>query len=232
MVYAILLAGGMGTRLGLPVPKQFLKIGSQTLLEHTVQKFVFNEQISHTVVVVPENWYSQSEEIIKKHHFSNLSICVGGDTRQESLYKGLIWLRQNFAVTDADIAVSHDVARPFVTARMIKENIEVCQLYGAADTVVSSPDTIVRSTDRKIILEVPVREEMYLGQTPQTFFINNFIEIYEKLPSDYLTKVTDAARILSDHDVTVGLVSGDVSNMKITTLFDLNLANSILKQVN
>ena len=57
-----------------------------------------------------------------------------------------------------------------------------------------------------------------------------FIEIYEKLSPDYLAKVTDAARILSDHDVTVGLVTGDVSNMKITTLFDLNIANSILIQ--
>lgn len=230
MVYAVLLAGGVGTRLGLPVPKQFLKIGSKTLLEHAVQKFVVNEEIAHTVVVVPENWYAQSQEIISKHNFSNLSICMGGNSRQESLYKGLMWLCQNFAIADADIVVSHDVARPFVTTRMIKENIKICRLYGAADTVVVSPDTIVRSMDKDTISEVPVREEMYLGQTPQTFFINKFIEIYEKLSPDYLAKVTDAARILSDHDVTVGLVTGDVSNMKITTLFDLNIANSILIQ--
>lgn len=230
MVYAVLLSGGMGTRLGLPVPKQFLKIGSKTLLEHAVQKFVVNEEIAHTVVVVPENWYAQSQEIISKHNFSNLSICMGGNSRQESLYKGLMWLCQNFAIADADIVVSHDVARPFVTTRMIKENIKICRLYGAADTVVASPDTIVRSMDKDTISEVPVREEMYLGQTPQTFFINKFIEIYEKLSPDYLAKVTDAARILSDHDVTVGLVTGDVSNMKITTLFDLNIANSILIQ--
>lgn len=230
MVYAVLLAGGMGTRLGLPVPKQFLKVGSKTLLEHAVQKFVVNEEIAHTVVVVPENWYAQSQEIISKHNFSNLSICEGGNSRQESLYKGLMWLCQNFAIADADIVVSHDVARPFVTTRMIKENIKICRLYGAADTVVASPDTIVRSMDKDTISEVPVREEMYLGQTPQTFFINKFIEIYEKLSPDYLAKVTDAARILSDHDVTVGLVTGDVSNMKITTLFDLNIANSILIQ--
>lgn len=230
MVYAVLLAGGVGTRLGLPVPKQFLKVGSKTLLEHTVQKFVVNEEIAHIVVVVPENWYAQSQEIISKHNFSNLSICVGGNSRQESLYKGLMWLCQNFAIADADIVVSHDVARPFVTTRMIKENIKICRLYGAADTVVASPDTIVRSMDKDTISDVPVREEMYLGQTPQTFFINKFIEIYEKLSPDYLAKVTDAARILSDHDVTVGLVTGDVSNMKITTLFDLNIANSILIQ--
>ena len=71
---------------------------------------------------------------------------------------------------------------------------------------------------------------MFLGQTPQTFYIDQFIKIYETLSAQYLEHVTDAARILSDHNVTVGLVRGDVSNMKITTLFDLQLATAVLNQ--
>lgn len=230
MVYGVLLAGGMGTRLGLPVPKQFLKLGSRTLLEHTVEKFALSEDIVHTVVVVPENWYEQSYEIIQKLDFSNVSLCVGGKTRQESLYNGLIWLKEHFDIDGSHIAVSHDVARPFVTTRMIKDNIEMCKKYGAADTVISSPDTIVNSKNKTTIFDVPAREEMYLGQTPQTFYIEQFVEIYKHLEPGYLEKVTDAARILSDNDVNVALVKGDVSNMKITTMFDLNVANSILKQ--
>lgn len=230
MIYAVLLAGGMGTRLGLPVPKQFLKLGERTLIEHTAEKFVFDENISHTVVVIPEAWYQQSFDLIQKMNLSNLSLCIGGSTRQESLYKGLIWLKEHFTITDDDIVVSHDVARPFVSSRMIRDNIEICKTYGAADTVIPSPDTIVHSQNKSTISDVPVREEMFLGQTPQTFFILKFIDIYESLTSEYLSKVTDAARILSDHNVSVGLVKGDVSNMKITTMFDLNVANSILKQ--
>ena len=232
MIYGVLLAGGMGTRLGLPIPKQFLKLGNHTLLEHTVQKFAFNEDIAYTIVVVPENWYEQSCDIIKKLNLSNVALCIGGSTRQESLYKGLLWLKEHFNLGKADIAVSHDVARPFVTTRMIRENIDVCQRFGAADTVIPSPDTIVKSKDKEKISEVPVREEMYLGQTPQTFHIMQFIEIYKKLSPEYLSEVTDAARILADHNVAVGLVQGEVSNMKITTMFDLNVANSILKESN
>lgn len=64
MNYGVLLAGGMGTRLGLPTPKQFLKLGNKTLLEHTVEKFSVAPDLVHTVVVVPEAWYEQSKAII------------------------------------------------------------------------------------------------------------------------------------------------------------------------
>lgn len=230
MVYTVLLAGGMGTRLGLPIPKQFLKLGERTLLEHSIEKFSTIEDIAYVVVVVPEDWYRQSEEIVQSMNISNVSLCTGGKSRQESLFKGLLWLSERFSITKDDIVVSHDVARPFVTSRMIHDNINVCRIYGAADTVISSPDTIVQSTNKTIISRVPIREEMYLGQTPQTFYIQQFIDIYKTLSEDYLNQVTDAARILSDHEVKVGLVNGDPSNMKITTMFDLDVANSIVKK--
>ncbi len=232
MIYAVLLAGGMGTRLGLPVPKQFLKLGARTLLEHSIEKFSMIEDIAYVAVVVPEDWYHQSEEIVQSMNIANVSLCIGGKSRQESLYKGLLWLSEKFSISQEDIVVSHDVARPFVTTRMIRENINVCKVYGAADTVITSPDTIVQSTNKTTISCVPIREEMYLGQTPQTFYIQQFIDIYKTLSDDYLNQVTDAARILSDHDVKVGLVNGDPSNMKITTMFDLDVANSIVKKIN
>lgn len=230
MNYGILLAGGKGTRLGLPTPKQFLKIGNKTLLEHSVEKFANCPFLRHTVVVVPADWYEQSNNLLEELSLNHISVCLGGGTRQESLYKGLKYLKESFDITDEDIAVSHDVARPFVTIEIIRENIEICQKYGAADTVIPSSDTVVESTDQFQISSVPIRKNMYLGQTPQTFYIQQFVNIYETLSGEYLDIVTDAAKILSDHGVNVGLVRGDVSNMKITTLFDLQLANAVLNQ--
>lgn len=230
MNYGVLLAGGMGTRLGLPTPKQFLKLGEKTLLQHTIEKFVASSDISFIVVVVPVAWFEQSLEILNQMNLSNVAICTGGETRQESLYKGLLWLREKFQITDSDLVVSHDVARPFVTLNMIRENIEVCQRFGAADTVVPSADTIVESKDGLQISSVPVRKNMYLGQTPQTFYVNSFISIYKRLDKDYLDKVTDAAKILRDNGIHVGLVKGDVSNMKITTLFDLKIAEAVISK--
>lgn len=230
MIYGILLAGGKGTRLGLPTPKQFLKIGNKTLLEHSVEKFAACPFIEHTVVVVPKDWYEQSSSLLNALKFEHVSLCLGGSTRQESLYKGLSYLRDTIGIGDKDIAVSHDVARPFVTLEIIRNNIQICQKFGAADTVIPSSDTIVESLDQETISSVPIRKNMFLGQTPQTFYVNQFIEIYENLTEDYLSIVTDAAKILQDHGVKVGLVQGDVSNMKVTTLFDLQLANAVLNQ--
>lgn len=230
MNYGVLLAGGMGTRLGLSTPKQFLQLGDKTLLEHSVEKFVVCPDIKHTVVVVPEAWHDQSQEIVNKLGLENISLCLGGHSRQESLFKGVSYLNERFEIDTKDIAVSHDVARPFITTDMIYQSIKVCQEFGAADTVVPSADTIVESINGKSISNVPVRQNMFLGQTPQTFFIKQFIAIYMKLSDEYLSKVTDAARILNDHGVNVGLVPGDISNLKITTLFDLKIANAILNQ--
>lgn len=230
MNYGILLAGGMGTRLGLQIPKQFLKLGKKTLLEHTVEKFALCPFVDHTVVVVPEVWFEQSTSTLAPYGFQNVSLCCGGASRQDSLFNGLKFLKENFEINDEDIAISHDVARPFVTTEMIRKNIEVCKKFGAADTVIPAIDTIVESVDGQKISSVPVRQNMYQGQTPQTFHINSFIEIYEGLTDDYLSQVTDAARILSDHGVSVGLAFGDYSNIKVTTLFDLQVANAILNQ--
>ena len=229
-VYAILLAGGVGTRLGLPIPKQFAKLGNRTIFEHTIEKFACCSQIDYTVVVVPQQWKEQSTDLLKHSQDQNVSICTGGETRQQSLYNGLIWLKEKFSITNDDIAISHDIARPFVTTRMIQDNISVCKQYGAADTVIPATDTIVCSIDNSTITNVPNRSEMFLGQTPQTFHINQFLDIYSALPLSYITKVTDAARILSDNNVKVGLVNGDVSNIKITSMFDLGVANYILNQ--
>lgn len=228
MVYGVLLAGGSGTRLGLPTPKQFLKLGTQTLLEISLDKFLACEHFKSIVVVVPGKWSEQSQKILEKYDLNSVQICIGGKSRQESLYHGLVALKNQFDISDNDIVVTHDVARPFVTLRMIEDNIKICRKCGAADTVVPVVDTIVRSLNKENIHSVPVRSELYLGRTPQTFYINQFISIYQTLTDAYLENVTDAARILIDHGVNVGLVDGDYSNLKVTTQFDLAVAKMLM----
>lgn len=228
MNYGILLAAGSGTRIGLDTPKQFLKLGDQCLLEICIEKFLACEELKHIVVVASEEWFEYTKSVMKKYENERISLCVGGDSRQESLKNGLIFLKNDFLIRDEDVVVTHDVARPFVTLRMIRENIDVCKTFGAADTVMPVIDTIVESTGGDCISQIPLRSVLYLGQTPQTFFINSFLEIYKKLSKEYLDKVTDAAKILQENGVNVGLVKGDYSNFKITTQFDLNVAKALI----
>lgn len=161
--------------------------------------------------------------------FADVRVCEGGHTRQESLYRAVKYIESVFPVEDNDIVVSHDVARPFVSLRVIEENIDALQQYDAADTVLPATDTIVESDDQRTIARIQDRKRMYQGQTPQTFRRSVFLRLYERLDQTYLDNVTDAARILAEHGCSVGLILGDEFNIKITTEYDLHIASFLLE---
>ena len=160
---------------------------------------------------------SHTRDLLRDARFADVHVCEGGHTRQESWYRAVKHIESVFPVADDDIVISHDVARPFVSLRVIEENIDALQHYDAADTVLPATDTIVESDDQRVIAGIPDRKRMYQGQTPQTFRRITYLNLYEKLEQTYLDNVTDAARILVENGCTVALVRGDEFNIKITT---------------
>ena len=119
--------------------------------------------------------------------------------------------------------------RPFLTRRIIKENIDNVIKYGAVDTVITATDTIITSEGGQVIDEIPVRDKMYQGQTPQSFNINLLRDSYNELSADEKKILTDACKILVVSNKKVNLVLGELYNIKITTPYDLKVANSIIK---
>lgn len=229
MNYGVILAGGSGLRIkSTPTPKQFLKIGKKIILQLTIDKFLLCKKIDKIIIAAPSAWIGHTKDILAGESYSDIDICAGGKTRQESLYNALQHIRDTYGMSDIDIAVSHDAARPFVSLRIIEDNIDACLQYGAVDTVIPATDTIVVSKEGKWLNAIPARNDMYQGQTPQSFFINKFLNIYASLSSEYLVEMTDAARILIENGVPVALVQGEEFNIKITTDYDLQLANYIL----
>lgn len=230
MNYAIILAGGAGSRIkSASLPKQFLKIGDRTILAMTVEKFLLCKSIGKIVITAPRAWMEHTRDILPGPAFADIDVCQGGDTRQASLYNALKHIESRYGVTEDDICVSHDAARPFVSLRIINDNITVCREQGAVDTVIPATDTIVISQDGVQLESIPARDSMYQGQTPQSFFIRRFLNIYEGLDPSYLARMTDAARILLENGVPVALVRGEEFNIKLTTDYDLGLAAHILK---
>ena len=134
-------------------------------------------------------------------------------------------------LTDEDILVTHDAVRPFVSIKMIDENIESCKKYNIIDTVVPAFDTIVVSKDGKFISSIPDRKTMFQGQTPQTFKINKFMEYYNKLTDEEKNILTDACKVFVLNNTHVGLVQGEYSNIKITTVTDLKIAEAMLGEI-
>ena len=233
MIFAGILAGGVGKRMGrTELPKQFLTIGSKPIIIHTIEQFIISNKIDQIIVATPENWKSYTEDIIKKYYPDNeqISIVIGGDTRNETIMNICKFIKEK-STDKENIILTHDAVRPFITQRVISDNIEAIldKNVDAIDTVIPAQDTIVESTNNDIITNIPIRNYMYQGQTPQTFRVNELMNIYESLKEEEKEILTDAAKIYVLKNKNVKIVQGETFNMKITTQYDLQLANAIVK---
>lgn len=232
MVYGAVLAGGVGKRMGnAEKPKQFLTIGDKPIIVHTVEKFTVCSEMEKVIVLTPEKWIEHTRNILTKHipDMSKIEVIAGGETRNETLMNAIAFIEKEGNLNDDTIIITHDAVRPFVTYRIIKENIEVAEKFGACDTVFPATDTIIRSEDSDYIAEVPNRAELYQGQTPQSFKAKKLRELYEGLSEDEKAILTDAAKIYVMKGEKVKLVMGESFNLKITYPYDIKVAETILK---
>lgn len=143
---------------------------------------------------------------------------------------GIDYIEKHFGIDDETIVVTHDAVRPFVTERMLADNVSAMEKYSSCDTVVPATDTIVRSEDAEYIDEVPDRAKLYQGQTPQTFRATAFRRHYMSLTQEEKNILTDAVKVFVIKGEKVGLVEGDTTNIKITYPSDITVAKSILQE--
>ena len=136
---------------------------------------------------------------------------------------------EGYGLDDDTLLVTHDSVRPFLTHRIIEENIEYGQKYDAVDTVIPATDTIVASENGEIISDVPDRSKMYQGQTPQTFRAKKLKDLYYSLSDEEKGILTDASKIFVMKGEKVHLVQGEVFNIKITYPYDLRVAESLIR---
>ncbi|WP_346676337.1 2-C-methyl-D-erythritol 4-phosphate cytidylyltransferase [Methanobrevibacter woesei] len=232
MIFAAILAGGVGSRMGnSDVPKQFLNLGDKPILIHTIEKFIINSKFDKILVLTPNNFINSTIDLIKNIEGETDKIVVleGGETRNDTIRNAISYIKSNFPIDDDSVIVTHDSVRPFVSHRIIEDNIKMASEYGACDTVIPATDTIVESVDGDTISSIPLRDHYYQGQTPQSFKINKLDSLYNNLSKDEIESLTDAAKIFTLNNEDVFLVEGDVTNIKITYPCDLKLANTILK---
>lgn len=234
MIYAGILAGGKGTRMGITdMPKQFLELGSKPILIHTVEKFLLIPEFEKIVIGVHPDWMGYTEDLIEKYlreHSSRIIVTEGGEDRNSTIENVIKCINNINPITVNDIIVTHDSVRPFVTLRTIRDNIELAQQYDAVDTVVEATDTIVESTNNALITNIPDRKYLYQGQTPQTFKCQDFLSLYNALSVEQKNILTDACKIFVISGKQVALAKGEYSNIKITTITDLKIARSMLEE--
>ncbi|WP_296879759.1 2-C-methyl-D-erythritol 4-phosphate cytidylyltransferase [uncultured Methanobrevibacter sp.] len=232
MIFAAILAGGIGSRMGgTDTPKQFLDLGNKPVVIHTIEKFVINSKIDKIIVLTPQNFVNHTVHLINEFIGENEDIVVieGGETRNDTLMNSISYIDENFGIDDDSIIITHDSVRPFVTHRIIEDNIDAARRYGACDTVIPATDTIVESINAKTIESIPVRDYYYQGQTPQSFNVRKLFNLINSLTPEESNILTDACKIFTLKDEDVYLVEGEVTNIKITYPYDLKLANTILE---
>lgn len=231
MIYAAVLAGGIGSRMqNTDMPKQFLELDGKPIIIHTVEKMLMNTRIDRLYIGINPNWLSFCEDLVAKHFGKNDKIVVvaGGSDRNGTIINIINSIESANGISDDDIIVTHDAVRPFLTQRIIDDNIDAALQYGACDTVVKASDTIVRSEEGDFITEIPSRDPLYQGQTPQSFNIKLLQACFDEMTDEERAILTDACKICVLKNRPVRLVEGEVLNFKITTIGDYQMARAML----
>lgn len=229
MVFGAILAGGVGSRMHMAdMPKQFLPLGDKPIIVHTLEKFLTCPQFDSIYIGVHADWLNYMNDLIEKYipesAAKNVHVIVGGSDRNETILNIVSAIEADYGESDEHIIVSHDAVRPFITLRMIEDNIKYAKQYGAVDTVVAAVDTIVVSEDGRFIKDIPERKKMYQGQTPQSFKINLLKDLYNSLTPEEKGILTDACKICVVRNQPVYLVEGSYTNIKVTTPGDYKIA--------
>ena len=230
MIFCAILAGGTGTRMGIDKPKQFLMLGEKPIIIHTIEKFLLCEKIDQVYVGIHPDWIDHAQDLIEKYIKIDKKVILvpGGKDRNSTIFNIVDAIEERFGESEEHIIVTHDSVRPFVTLRIIEENIAAAVEFGACDTVIGAVDTIVVSEDGKMITEIPDRKKMFQGQTPQSFRMSMIKKLYYDLTDAEKSILTDACKICVVRNVPVKLVRGEVSNLKITTIDDMKMAKAMI----
>ena len=229
MVVAAVLAGGSGTRMGASSPKQYLQLGNEPILVRSVRAFYGHAQVDRVCVVVPAAYCEQTRELLARFFGadSGIAVIAGGQNRSLSLLQAA---RHFAAACPPDtVFLTHDAVRPFVTGRMIDDNIAAVRKYGAAGTVVPAVDTLFLSENGQFITSVPPRKTAFHAQTPQSFALGKMAQLLENATEEQHAAFTDGCAVFLQAGLPVSMVQGEPYNIKITYPDDLNRGEEILK---
>jgi 2-C-methyl-D-erythritol 4-phosphate cytidylyltransferase len=229
MNIAVILAGGVGSRLGDSTPKQFFKVAGKTVIEHTVAAFERNNNIDEIAIVIHCSYVQTIEEMIPANAWKKVKkILPGGAARHESSLAAI-----NAYVSQPDCnLIFHDAVRPLVNQRVITEVAETLHQYNAVAVAVPATDTIIQVDDSgRFIQHIPNRSVLQRAQTPQGFKLQTIAEAYRIALQDPTFASTDDCGIVVKYlpDEKVFVVCGEESNMKLTYKEDICLLNKLFQ---
>ncbi len=215
MIIAGLLAGGIGSRVGYSIPKQFLEIGGISILKRKAHQFI--GLVDKIIVACPKDYIDKAKEELKDYE---VIIIEGGKERFNSL---LNIVNTAYKLDKDSIVIMHDIVRPFTSKRIILNHLKYINNYDAVTTCIQATETLGTVKD-KLVSGKYEKESIWVDQGPQTFRAKQFLDI---LDDGYYTEIS---KLYFNKGLKVGVVEGDVYNFKITTKIDLILAEALVKK--
>lgn len=213
----IIVGGGSGSRMKSAVPKQFLKINDKSILEHTIASFEAIVDLENMVLVLPENEIDRWKEMVADHPYATIKIANGGASRFDSVKSGLAMVQKKGVIG------IHDAVRPFASAETITQAFEAAKKYGNGIPSVAMTSSIRRLFEG--ISRAENRENYKVIQTPQCFRYSQLKYAYQQ---DFREQFTDDASVVEALGKKIFLTEGNPENIKITTPFDLKVAELII----
>lgn len=223
MNIGLIFAGGVGRRMNTTSrPKQFLELNGKPIIIYTLELFDNHQDIDAIVVVCIQEWIPFLEKMLKKFEINKVvSIVSGGNSGQESIYKGLLsaedYLKE-MCLDDA-IVLIHDGVRPLIIEETITDNIIKVKECGSCITCVPATETVIENKNEGVPY-IPKRSDCMMARAPQSFYLKDIISAHRKSLEEGLTDFIDSCSMMSHYGYKLGQVMGPVENIKITTPTD------------
>lgn len=227
MNIALIIAGGTGQRMGQDIPKQFLSVNDKPVIVYTMEAFQRHPNIDAIAAVCLDGWHDVLKAYAKQFGIFKLKVVTsGGETGQESIYKGLLSL-QGIACDD-DIVLVHDAIRPMVSQDIITDCIVKTLKYGNAVTVIPCAEAMMVNKDADSADRTIPRHNLKRTQTPQAMRYGPFLAMHKKALSMGITKSIATCTMIIETGGTVFYSLGSEKNIKLTTVDDLDIFKALL----
>ena len=226
----IIIAGGVGSRMGQSIPKQFLNVDDRPIIIYTLQVFQKHPNIDSIVVVCLDGWHEILKSYAEQFEITKLeSIVSGGVNGQESIKNGLMEVKR-LGYSDNDIVLIHDAIRPMVDDDILSDNIAKSELYGNATAVVPCTTVVLKkSSDESYSEEVVNREDLYLTQTPQAFKLGEILEAHKEAEEKGINNSIASCSLYTELGKKVYYSVGSETNIKLTRPGDIQIFKALLK---
>lgn len=225
---AVLLAGGIGVRVGLGIPKQLIKIAGKAIVEHTLEVVNASPVIDEVIIVMNAGAIEQLDSLMDRDRFPKLTLIIpGGETRNDSTRAALDVIGDDPKTR----VLFHDAVRPFVNDRIIEDCVAALDIYDAVDTAIPSADTIIQVDSSSHITGIPDRAMLRRGQTPQAFRVGTIRRAYELAAEDPDFHATDDCGVVFTYlpETPIFVVDGTAENMKVTEPIDVHIADKLFQ---